>query len=184
MEVAKITRGDLSKPGQTQHPAIRVHREKKRKRRTQAPRVVVDVWLPIPLDVHQRLTTRIQKQPFKQYLLMSDPRPRGDRETPEQYQDWLQRSFFHNQQRALSRRISRCLRRVGLHGFSHHSMRRTLITWLTDSNVGDRKIMSVTGHTSTRMLETYTQRRDQRRRVVQTVAETLWQHALKEAAGK
>jgi site-specific recombinase XerD len=80
-------------------------------------------------------------------------------------------------QEATSLAITRMMRKVGLRGVSHHTMRHTGVTLMLEAGVNPRVIQKLAGWTSLRMLERYGHARDaEAQRAVTTM------HALLERA--
>jgi site-specific recombinase XerD len=63
-------------------------------------------------------------------------------------------------QEATSVQITRVMRKLGLDGVSHHTMRHTGITLMLEAGVNPRVIQKLAGWTSLRMLERYGHVRD------------------------
>ena len=63
-------------------------------------------------------------------------------------------------QEATSLAITRMMRKVGLRGVSHHTMRHTGVTLMLEAGVNPRVIQKLAGWTSLRMLERYGHARD------------------------
>jgi hypothetical protein len=63
-------------------------------------------------------------------------------------------------QAAISVKVARLMKRLGLPGVSHHTMRHTGITLMLENGVNPRAIQKLAGWTSLRMLERYGHVRD------------------------
>jgi site-specific recombinase XerD len=77
-------------------------------------------------------------------------------------------------QESVSSYVTRIMRRLGLQGVSHHTMRHTGVTLMLEQGIDHRTIQQLAGWTSLRMLERYGHPRDKEaRRAVTTMHDYL-----------
>ena len=81
-------------------------------------------------------------------------------------------------QEATSVQITRAVRKLGLHGVSHHTMRHTGITLILGAGVNPRVIQKLAGWTSLRMLERYGHVRDAEAQRAVTTMQALIQKGI------
>jgi Phage integrase family len=87
-------------------------------------------------------------------------------------------------QEATSLQITRVMRRLGLRGVSHHTMRHTGVTLMLEAGVNPRVIQKLAGWTTLRMLERYGHARDAEAQRAVTTMHTLLQSALERPASQ
>jgi len=78
--------------------------------------------------------------------------------------------------------ITRIMRKMGLHGVSHHAMRHTGITMMLEAGVNPRVIQKLAGWTSLRMLERYGHVRDAEAQRAVTTMQAAIQKAVQRPA--
>ncbi len=81
-------------------------------------------------------------------------------------------------QEATSVQITRVMRKLGLDGVSHHTMRHTGITLMLEAGVNPRVIQRQAGWTSLRMLERYGHVRDAEAQRAVTTMQSVIQKAI------
>ena len=74
--------------------------------------------------------------------------------------------------------ITRTMRKLGLRGVSHHTMRHTGITVMCENGINSRVIQKLAGWTSLRMLERYGHVRDAETQRAVTTMQTVIQRAV------
>jgi integrase len=84
-------------------------------------------------------------------------------------------------QEATSLRITRMMRKLKLHGLTHHCMRHTRITMMLEAGVNPRVIQKLAGWTSLRMLERYGHIRDAEAQRAVTTMQSAIQKAVERA---